>query len=120
MLKLLRYTFLGILAIALIGVASANRGLVTLRLLPDEMDAFLGIGWAAELPLFVVIFAGILTGLAIGFTWEWLREAKLRAEAGQHKRQVGDLEREVSRLRAVKAEPGDDVVALLEAKSLTR
>lgn len=120
MLKALRYIFLGILAIALLGVASANRAPVTLRLLPDELDVFLGIGWSIELPLFVAIFAGILAGLAIGFAWEWFREAKIRAEAGQHKRQVGNLEREVSRLRAVKAEPGDDVLALLETKRPAR
>ena len=120
MLKVLRYIFLGTLAIALIGVASANRDDVTVRLLPVDIGAFLGIGWSVDLPLFLAIFAGILMGLAIGFAWEWFREAKLRAEAGMHKRQVGDLEREVSRLRTVKAEPGDEVLALLEAKSPAR
>ncbi len=120
MLKALRYLVLVILAICLLAVASANRAPVELRLVPGEMGVFLGFDRAIELPLFLVIFAGILVGLAIGFVWEWMREAKIRAEAGQHKRQVSHLEREVSRLREVKAEPGDDVLALLEAKGAAR
>ena len=48
MLKALRYIFLGCLALALLAVASANRAPVTLRLIPEEMDMFLGIGWVVR------------------------------------------------------------------------
>ncbi len=116
MLRLLRLLFLSLLGIALVAVASANRGMVTLRLLPEELDSYLGFGWSAELPLFLVIFAGIVAGLGIGFVWEWFREAKHRAAASQHKREAGRLEREVKQLRAEKAAPDDDVLALLEGK----
>lgn len=116
MLRILRLLFLALLGIALIAVASANRDLVTLRLLPEEMDQFIGIGWSVELPLFLAIFAGIVAGLGIGFVWEWFREAKHRAAATQHKREAGRLEREVSRLKAEKAEPEDEVLALLEGR----
>ena len=116
MLKALRYILLALLAVVLLAVASANRELVTLRLLPPEMDAFLGLGRTLNLPLFLVIFASILAGLAIGVVWEWLRAANVRAEASLHKQKVGTLEREVNRLREVKAAPGDDVLALLERK----
>jgi uncharacterized integral membrane protein len=116
MLRMLRLLFLALLGIALIAVASANRGLVTLRLLPEEMDTFLGIGWSLEVPLFLAIFAGIVAGLGIGFVWEWFREAKHRAAASQHKREAGRLEREVSRLKAEKPEAEDDVIALLEGR----
>jgi uncharacterized integral membrane protein len=117
MLRVLRLLFLTLLAIALVGVASANRQIVTLRLLPEELDAFLGIGWSAEVPLFIAIFAGIVAGLAIGFVWEWFREAKHRAAATQHKREAGRLEREVQKLRQDKAGPDDEVIALLEGRS---
>lgn len=120
MLRMLRLLFLAILGIALVAVASANRAPVTLRLLPEEMDAFLGFGWSVEVPLFLAIFAGIVAGLGIGFVWEWFREAKHRAAASQHKREAGRLEREVSRLRAEKAEPEDEVLAILEGKGTTR
>ena len=116
MLRMLRLLFLAVLGIALVAVASANRGLVTLRLLPEEMDQFLGIGWSLEVPLFLAIFAGIVAGLGIGFVWEWFREAKHRAAASEHKREAGRLEREVSRLKAERPEAEDDVLALLEGR----
>lgn len=120
MLKALRYIFLGLLAIALLAVASANRAPVTLHLLPPEMDAFIGLGRTVDLPLFLVIFASILAGLAIGFVWEWLRASNVRSEASLHKQKAGRLEREVSRLREAKAAPGDDILTLLESKSPSR
>lgn len=116
MLRMLRLLFLAVLGIALVAVASANRDFVTLRLLPEELDSFLGFGWSVDLPLFVAIFAGIVAGLGIGFVWEWFREAKHRAAASQHKREAGRLEREVSRLKAQKPEPEDEVLALLEGR----
>lgn len=114
MLRKLRYLFLGLLGLVLLTVALANRGPVVVRLLPEGTDDFLGIGWAMELPLFLVIFAGIVAGLLIGFVWEWFREAKHRAEASRKGREVQKLEREVTRLRDEKAEPQDEVLALLE------
>ena len=120
MLRLLRLVFLALLAIALVAVASANRDMVTLRLLPEELATVVGYDWSAELPLFLVIFAGIVAGLLIGFVWEWFREAKHRAAASQHRREAGRLEREVKRLQNEKAEPDDEVLALLEGKSATR
>lgn len=116
MLRILRYLFLGCLAIALLAVASANRAPVVLRLLPEDMVRFLGVSWAIELPLFLVIFAGILAGLFVGFIWEWFREARIRSEASQHRRRVGHLEREVSRLRDEKGEGKDDVLALIDGR----
>lgn len=116
MLRVLRYIFLGLLALALLAVASANRGLVELRLIPVEMDAYIGLNWVIQLPLFLVIFAGVLAGLAIGLVWEWVRAAGVRAEASQHRRKVGHLEREVSRLRGDKGAAPDEVLALLEGK----
>lgn len=114
MLRNLKYLFLGILGLVLLTVALANRAPVTLRLLPEGTGDFLGLGWAIEMPLFLVIFAGILAGLLIGFVWEWFREAKQRAEASRKTRELAKLEREVSQLRKDKAEPKDEVLALLE------
>ena len=119
MLRSLRYIFLGLLAVALLAVASANRTPVTVRLLPPEMDSFFDAGLSLELPLFLVIFAGIIAGLAIGFVWEWFREAKIRAEASQHKRKVVHLEREVTRLKGASGEKQDEVLTLLERKTGT-
>lgn len=114
MVRAVRYLFLALLGLALLIVAFANRAPVEVRLLPEDMALFLGLGYRLELPLFLVIFGGIVAGLAIGFIWEWFREAKHRTAASRHRREAASLEREVSRLRETRSEPKDDVLALLE------
>ncbi len=115
MIRTLRYVFLGLLGLALLTVALANRTPVTLRVLPGDMAAFLGFGGAIDLPLFLVIFGGIVAGLLIGFVWEWFRERKHRSTASNKTREVSRLERELAVLRDTKDDPQDDVLALLDA-----
>ena len=120
MIRVLRLALLGLLAIVLLTVALANRGPVTLRLLPEDAGRFLGLDWAIQLPLFLVIFAGILAGLAIGFVWEWAREAKHRSAASQHRREAAQLKSEVNRLHGSNGAPKDEVLALLETGARSR
>lgn len=120
MLRVLRLVFLVVLGIVLVALASANRATVTLRLLPAEVEAFAGFGWSVDVPLFIAIFAGIVAGLGIGFVWEWFREAKHRAAASQHRREVGRLSGEVQRLKGQQIAPEDEVLALLEGKGTAR
>ncbi len=119
-MRYLRYAFLAILAIILIAVALANRELVTVRLLTDDLSAVTGIAGSVTLPLFLVVFGGIVAGLLIGFVWEWFREHKHRAAAVTHRRDKDRLQREVSRLKATNAETDDDILALLESSSAKR
>lgn len=112
-MRYIRYAFLAVLAVCLVTLALANSGPVTLNLLPEELSALTGLGRSLSLPLFVVIFGGIVAGLMIGFVWEWLREHKYRAEAAQQRRERERLEREVVRARK-DAAGGDEVLALLE------
>lgn len=115
MFRALRLIFLALVGIVLLTVALANRGPVTLRLLPEEMAGFFGLGWTIELPLFLVIFAGVVAGLLIGFVWEWLREGKFRAEAARRRGEVARLEREVTALKGrAGTPPEDDVLALID------
>lgn len=116
MIRFLRYLLLVVLAILLVTVAIANRDPVTLRALPPDMGLFMGFTWSVQLPLFLVIFGSIGLGLLIGFFWEWARESKHRSTASTRAREVARLEREVTRLRATKEEPEDEVLALLENK----
>jgi lipopolysaccharide assembly protein A len=120
MLRFLRILFLAILGIALLAVAAANLGPVTFYALPKDMAAVLGIDSQIKLPLFLFIFAGILVGLGIGFVWEWFREAKHRSALAEHKREAGQLRREVSKLKTVARKPDDDVLALLEGDGAAR
>ncbi|MFV2002386.1 MAG: lipopolysaccharide assembly protein LapA domain-containing protein [Paracoccaceae bacterium] len=114
MVRYLRYLFLAALAIVLVSIALANRDPVTLRLMTDDLAALAGVPNAATLPLFLVIFAGIIGGILIGFVWEWLREHKHRAEAASQRRERERLQREVDRLQKKSGEVKDDVLALLE------
>lgn len=114
MMRYLRYAFLGVLAILLISVSLANRGAVTLKLLPDDLADLANFNLTLSLPLFLVVLGGIVAGLIIGFVWEWLREHRHRREAGQKSREVRRLEREVSRLKDRQNDGKDEVLAILD------
>ena len=119
-MRYLRLIFLGCLAVALISVALANLGVVKLRLLAEGWAQIVGLDHSISLPLFLVIFAGILAGLLIGFVWEWFREMRIRTEAGRKTREVRKLEREVDRLKGEKYEGQDEVLALLDQPDTRR
>jgi lipopolysaccharide assembly protein A len=113
-IRYLNLLFLVVVGLCLLTVALANRDMVMLRLLPDEMADFLGFGWTLQLPLFIVVLASIVAGLVIGFVWEWLREHKHRAAAAASRREAARLEREVSALRQGELRPQDEIIALLD------
>lgn len=114
MIRSLRYLFLAALGLVLLTVALANRAPVTVRALPEDLAAFSGLHWQMELPLFAVIFGGIVAGLMIGFVWEWFREHKHRAAASQKAREVSRLERELAVMKDSQSVPKDEVLALLD------
>jgi uncharacterized integral membrane protein len=117
MIRLLRLVFLGLMGLCLLVLALANRAPVELRLLPGDLAALTGLTWAVELPLFLVIFAGIIAGVLIGFVWEWFREHGHRATASQKAREVARLERELAVLRDQSSvPPKDEVLALLDKR----
>lgn len=113
-MRLVRVAFLVVLAAVLVVLALANRGPVMLRLLPENMAAFVPVPTSVTLPLFLVIFAAILLGLLIGFVWEWLREHRYRAEARRQRRTADELKREMRVLKGRGQRDKDDVLALLE------
>lgn len=113
MIRGLRYLFLVALGLVLLTVALANRAPVTLQALPEDLAAFTGLTWQMDLPLFVVIFSGIVAGLLIGFVWEWFREMKHRSTASQKTREVARLERELAVMKDSQSVPKDDVLAIL-------
>lgn len=114
MIRYLRYLVIGLLGLSLLIVALANRAPVEVRLLPGDLAALTGLTWAVQLPLFLVIFAGIVAGVLIGFVWEWLRETKHRTSASARAREVTRLQRELAVLQDATSVPKDDVLALLE------
>ena len=118
MIRAQRLAVLGLIALLLFVVALANRAAVSLKLLPDDIANLLGRNWQIDLPLFVVVFAGVALGLLIGFLWEWLREHKHRADVSVKSRELARMERELAALRDAKGQPQDEVLALLDTKKV--
>ncbi|MFZ7091914.1 LapA family protein [Primorskyibacter sp. 2E233] len=119
-MRYIRYAFLAALAIVLVTLALANRQSVVLNTLPEGLRGFPGAGlvdFSIEMPLFLVIFGGILAGLLIGFIWEWFREHKHRAEASRKTGEVRKLERELKKTQAERDKDKDEVLALLDQAS---
>lgn len=114
MVRFIRYLFFVAIALVLVVLALANTGDVDIRLLPTEMGHFAGLTDTITLPLFIVIYGGIVVGILIGYCFEWLREMKYRAKADRADREISRLEREVTRLKGKEAGKGDDVLALIE------
>lgn len=115
-MRYIRYFVLAAIAVCLITVALANREVVTLKLMPQGLADLLGYsveGNSVALPLFVVIFGGLIGGILLGFVWEWLREHKHRAEAVNQRREKEKLAREMAKLKSDTG-PNDEVLALLE------
>jgi len=116
-MRYIRYASIAIFGLALVLIALANRGMVTLRVLPDELAGFAALNPTYDLPLFVVIFGGILAGLVLGFIWEWIREAGERAAAARQARELASLRAEVARLKTAESRDRDEVLALLDEAS---
>ncbi len=110
----IRYAFLAVLAVVLVAIAMANRTMVELRLLTDELASLLQFQLGIGMPVFLVFFGGIVFGLLIGFVWEWLREHKHRAEAQQRKAELRKLERELKKTQAERDQGKDEVLAILD------
>lgn len=116
MIRWLRWVLLGLLALCLVTVALANRTPVTLNALPPDIAAFVGFGGAVQMPLFLVIYGGIIAGLLIGFVWEWVREMKHRSTASAKSREADRLSRELAAMRDAKGMVQDDVLAIVDAR----
>jgi putative membrane protein len=114
MLRLLRYLFLAVIAVLLMVFASANRDLVTLHALPPDLAYLFTVDWQMDVPAFLLVFLGIVVGLLVGYTLEWLREHKHRRTARTQTRVVSKLERELAAMKDQTSLPDDDVLALLE------
>ena len=116
-MRYIRYVCIAIFAIAIVSIALANRGMVTLKMLPGEIAGQFAVTPEIELPLFIVILASILVGVLVGFIWEWFREHSIRSDSARNARQVRKLEREVKRLKGEKHAGKDEVLALLDEAS---
>lgn len=116
-MRYIRYASIAIFGVALMLVALANRGMVSVKVLPDELSALAVLNPSYDVPLFVVMFGGVLAGLVLGFIWEWIREAGERAAAARQTRELQRLRQELKRLKGEKHAGKDQVLAILDEAS---
>ena len=115
MLRVFKLILLAALMVVIVVLALANRGPVTLHLLPEGIFSILPL--SVEVPLFAVILAAILTGLLLGYILEWLREHKHRRRASVKAREVNRLEREVDSLKKKHLSEEDEILGILDGKT---
>ena len=113
-MRYVRYLCIAIFALALISIALANRAIVPLKVLPEEISRWFAVNPQIEMPLFLVILGSIVAGLLVGFVWEWIREYGQRAEAARQAREMRRMEREIARLKAQRRDGSDDALAVLD------
>ena len=113
-LRFLKYIVLVLLAAGILVLSLANRGPMTLQLLPADLAAFVGYNQSIELPVFLVILTGVVVGLLIGFIWEWLREHRHRADAARARAEAKQLRTRIAREGGAAQREGDDVLSLLD------
>ncbi len=90
------------LAVIIIAFAVANRQSVTI-----SFDPFSSVSpaYAANLPLFVIIFAVLILGVLIGGTAAWIRQSKWRRTARRLESEVRVLRNEQESIRRRFAPP---------------
>lgn len=107
-----------LVAVVLVVLGLANRGMVELKLLPDALEARVGALPDLDLPLFLVILGSVGLGLVLGLIWEWIREIPERAEGRRTARELERLRAEVAREKGTQAR--SDVLAGLDLPAIPR
>jgi uncharacterized integral membrane protein len=110
-MRTVKIILLALILVIIVVLSLANRGIVTLNLLPEGMASLMPV--SVQVPLFVVSLVSILVGMVIGYLFEWLREHKHRRRAVHKTREAARLGREVDHLRKTSGKPDDEVLALI-------
>jgi hypothetical protein len=99
-------------AVAVVLLAVANRGPVTLSFDPFSRGA---PDFAITVPLFAVIFIAVMLGVVIGGVGAWLAQAKHRRAQRRYRREIHHLRSDAERVRA-----RSDSTALMTSPSASR
>jgi len=115
MMRTIKLFLLAVIMMAIVVLALANRGMVTLNLAPEGLGSV--VQYSVEVPLFAVILSAVLTGLLLGYILEWLREHKHRRQASAKTREVSRLEREVDKLKKTHMTEEEEILGILDGKT---
>lgn len=113
-MRYLKYLVLAILAALCVVLAIANRGPLTLNLLPAggaiENFAPDALILSLTLPVYVIVLAAVLLGVVLGLFMEMVRETGHRREERRYKREAAELWRDNQRLKKKLGEEEDDIL----------
>lgn len=88
-----------------------------IRILPSELEDFVGGGMIFSIPIFVLFLCGVIFGLFVGFVWEWIREMKHRSASSRKSKELAKVENELSQLKRESGENEDEILLLLNNKA---
>ena len=88
-----------------------------IRILPIELEGFLGGGMIFSIPIFVLFLCGVIFGLFVGFVWEWIREMKHRSASSRKSKELAKVENELSQLKRESGQNEDELMLLLNNKA---
>ena len=88
-----------------------------IRILPSELEGFLGGGMIFSIPIFVLFLCGVIFGLFVGFVWEWIREMKHRSASSRKSKELAKVENELSQLKRESGQNEDEIMLLLKNKA---
>ena len=88
-----------------------------IRILPSELEGFLGGGMIFSIPIFVLFLCGVIFGLFVGFVWEWIREMKHRSASSRKSKELAKVENELIQLKRESGQNEDEIMLLLNNKS---
>ena len=88
-----------------------------IRILPSELEGFLGGGMVFSIPIFVLFLCGVIFGLFIGFVWEWIREMKHRSASSRKSKELAKVENELNQLKRESGQNEDEILFLLNNKA---
>ena len=88
-----------------------------IRILPSELEGFLGDSMIFSIPIFVLFLCGVIFGLFVGFVWEWIREMKHRSASSRKSKELAKVENELSQLKRESGQNEDEVLLLLNNKA---
>ena len=88
-----------------------------IRILPSELEGFLGGGMVFSIPIFVLFLCGVIFGLFVGFVWEWIREMKHRSASSRKSKELAKVENELSQLKRESGQNEDEIMLLLNNKA---
>jgi uncharacterized integral membrane protein len=112
MLRYLKLLVLLPIAVAIIGLAVANRAPVQMVFWPD----FLGAELSFTAPLFVALMLALIAGVFIGGFATWLTQSGHRRAERQYRREAERLKSEADRLKAMQPMSSEMTLPALKSR----